>query len=234
MRRSRHGGAVAAVFVLALLFAGGCGRRPAVRPPAEAAAPGRTEVVVASWYGPKFHGKQTASGERYDMEGFTAAHKELPFGTRLRVTYLKTGRSTEVVVNDRGPFVRGRSLDLSRAAARAVGLLSDGTGRVRITVLGRDKRYIRRIRYRDIPETPGTLTVQVGAFADKGNAERLKTGLALTYPGVYLEEAVVDGRTFYRVRIGRYENRFDAYTRARQLAGEGYAVRVVTATPRLP
>lgn len=90
---------------------------------------------VASWYGDGFAGQRTASGERFDPARFTAAHRTLPFGTRLRVTHLRTGRSVEVVVNDRGPYVRGRDLDLSRAAAEVIGLVGGGHADVRIEVL---------------------------------------------------------------------------------------------------
>lgn len=89
-------------------------------------------VGLASFYGRKFHGRRTASGERYDMHAFTCAHRTAPFGTRLRVTDLETGRSVVVVVNDRGPFVRGRVVDVSLAAARALGMVSRGVTRVRI------------------------------------------------------------------------------------------------------
>ncbi|MFW6198326.1 MAG: septal ring lytic transglycosylase RlpA family protein [Acidobacteriota bacterium] len=90
------------------------------------------DVVVASWYGDQYHGRQTASGEVYDMYDLTAAHKTLPFGTRLRVTHPRTGRSVVVKVNDRGPFVRGRELDLSYGAADALGMVAEGVARVRI------------------------------------------------------------------------------------------------------
>ncbi len=93
------------------------------------------EEGVASWYGNPFHGRQTASGEIYDMEALTAAHRTLPFGTVLRVQNLDNGRMTIVRINDRGPFVRGRDLDLSRRAARELEMLGPGTARVRLTVV---------------------------------------------------------------------------------------------------
>lgn len=95
------------------------------------------EVGIASWYGPGFHGKATASGEPYDMYAFTAAHKTLPFGTVVRVVDLATGRSVVVRINDRGPFVAGRIIDLSYAAAEALGILARGTARVGLVVLSR-------------------------------------------------------------------------------------------------
>ena len=101
------------------------------------APPAYYQVGIASWYGPGFHGKATASGEPYDMYAFTAAHKTLPFGTVVRVVDLDTGRSVVVRINDRGPFVPGRIIDLSYAAAEALGILDRGTARVGLVVLRR-------------------------------------------------------------------------------------------------
>lgn len=95
--------------------------------------PGRTETtMVASWYGPKYHGRQTASGEVFDMNRLTAAHKTLPFGTRLKVTHVGNHRSVIVKVNDRGPFISGRDLDLSYGAAKKLGMVEQGVARVKI------------------------------------------------------------------------------------------------------
>jgi rare lipoprotein A (peptidoglycan hydrolase) len=98
-------------------------------------APRGTEIGNASWYGPQLHGKKTASGVIYDQSGFTAAHRHLPLGSKVRVINLENERSVEVEINDRGPFVPGRIIDLSRAAARALGMLEDGIARVRIELL---------------------------------------------------------------------------------------------------
>lgn len=118
--------AVVVVAVAGLLLGGCSAARPAMRP-------GAAEwVATASWYGPKYDGRPTASGEIYDMNGLTAAHRSLPFGTRLRVTYPSTGKSVVVKVNDRGPFVRGRELDLSYGAAQAIGLVQAGVARVSV------------------------------------------------------------------------------------------------------
>ena len=89
----------------------------------------------ASYYADSLHGNKTASGAPYDKNAMTAAHRSLPFDTRVKVTYLKTGKSVEVVINDRGPHAKGRIIDLSRAAAQAVGLVEDGHGKVRLEVL---------------------------------------------------------------------------------------------------
>lgn len=109
--------------------------RAAAHPAAEAAAGIHAATVHASWYGPGFHGRRTANGERYDMHGLTAAHKTLPFGTKVRVTNVANGKSVVVRINDRGPFVRGRTIDLSRGAAQAVGMLGAGVAQVRLEVL---------------------------------------------------------------------------------------------------
>lgn len=109
---------------------------PAPQPgPGPKVAPRPAMTGTASWYGKAHHGQQTASGETYDMHALTAAHRSLPLGTRVLVTNLKNDRSVEVRINDRGPFVRGRILDLSYAAARALGSLSDGAFRVKLVVL---------------------------------------------------------------------------------------------------
>jgi rare lipoprotein A len=94
-----------------------------------------SHVGLASWYGPGFHGRRTASGKRFDMAALTAAHRSLPFGSRVRVTNLTNGRSVIVRINDRGPYVKPRIIDLSRAAARELDFLEDGITRVRIDLL---------------------------------------------------------------------------------------------------
>jgi rare lipoprotein A len=108
----------------------GCGGGP--RPKA---APEGAETGIASYYASRFHGRRTASGERYDQNELTAAHPTLPFGTRARVTHVGNGRSVEVRINDRGPWKDGRIVDLSRAAAEVLGFLRDGLARVRLEVL---------------------------------------------------------------------------------------------------
>jgi rare lipoprotein A len=116
---------------LVMLTAACVPRRPAHAPAAPPPPPGWTQTGVASWYGPGYHGKRTASGERFDQNALTAAHGWLPFGTRVRVTLLSTGRSVTVRINDRLPR-KDRVIDLSRAAAREIGLIGLGTGRVRV------------------------------------------------------------------------------------------------------
>ena len=104
--------------------------------PADTARAGRSlGAGIASYYGRKFHGRRTANGERFDMNAYTAAHKKLPFGSKVRVTNTRNGRSVVVRINDRGPFVRGRTIDLSRAAANEIGIISSGHGRVELALI---------------------------------------------------------------------------------------------------
>jgi rare lipoprotein A len=105
-------------------------------PPPQSPSVGLVETGIASWYGPGYDGKKTSSGERFDQDGLTAAHATWRFGTHVRVTYLATGRSVVVRINDRFPNHKGRVIDLSRAAARQIGLIGPGTGRVRLEVVG--------------------------------------------------------------------------------------------------
>lgn len=155
----------------------------------------------ASWYGPGFHGKQTASGEIYDMEAMTAAHPELPFGSRLRVVNLDNGLETHVRINDRGPFARNRVLDLSRAAAREIDMLGPGTARVRIEVLDAvAEPSPRRAAPVAIPDS--CTLVQVGAYADRRNAAEMARRLEARGEPVRQVRGD-DGLT--RILVGPYE-----------------------------
>jgi rare lipoprotein A len=118
------------------LVGGPAGSSGAPAPAADPSLTTWTQTGIASWYGEPFHGRQTASGERYDMNKLTCAHKTLPFDTRLRVENLDNGRAVTLRVNDRGPFVEGRIVDVSRKAAQELGMIGPGTARVRITVIG--------------------------------------------------------------------------------------------------
>lgn len=118
-----------------LLLISGCSLVTRPTPPPSFPETGQTETGIASWYGPGFHGRTTANGETYDMEAMTAAHKTLAFGTMVRVDHLDNGRSVRVRINDRGPFVDGRIIDLSRRAARELDMLGAGIARVRVIVV---------------------------------------------------------------------------------------------------
>jgi len=132
------------------------------------------EEGIASWYGRPYHGRKTASGEIYNMYGISAAHRTLPFGTKVRVHNLDNGSEVEVPINDRGPFVEGRIIDLSYGAAKVIHLDIDGVARVRLEILGYGYEAS------SVPP-PGIFAVQVGAFRDSGNAERLKARIETKY-----------------------------------------------------
>ncbi len=229
------------VFIILFLFSS-CGRPSYVRHDQSkknySPAPGRTTYYTASWYGDKFHGRRTASGEVYDMYALTAAHKRLPFGARLRVTYEKTGQTVDVTINDRGPFIRGRDLDLSYGAAHKIGLDKDGVGKVKVIFLERDLRYVKYIDEADsgapIDYAAGSgsnnapsFTIQFGAFQNRENALRLKQALDFTRSGAsYISKVMVKGRKYYRVRLGTFSSRSEALSMALAFAEEGYTVRV--------
>lgn len=176
--------------------------------------------MVASWYGEQFHGRQTASGERYDMEAMTAAHRTLPFGTVLKVTRPSNGRTVTVTINDRGPFIKGRDLDLSKGAARKLDMLKDGVASVYVTQVGRNDRYIRRVNESGVTNSP--YTVQVGSFSNRGNAQRFLEQVSFTHSAAYIDSAQVNGRTLYRVRVGSFQTRQSAENFANKMASEGY------------
>ena len=182
--------------------------------------PGVPQTGIASWYGPGFHGHATTSGECYDQHGFTAAHPTLPLGTRARVTNLDTGRSVEVRINDRGPFVKGRAIDLSYAAATSIGMVGPGTAPVRIEVAARPAGGYSRVAY----------AVQVGAFNEETKARALRTDLAPRYSDVYISPVRGRAEVFYRVRVGPYPDRVVAERRAEELGGLGL-LAVVTEEP---
>ncbi|QIJ72870.1 septal ring lytic transglycosylase RlpA family protein [Thermosulfuriphilus ammonigenes] len=168
---------------------------------------GFVEEGLASWYGPGFHGRRTANGERYDMYQFTAAHKVLPMNTYVLVTNLENGRQTIVRINDRGPFVKGRIIDLSYAAARALGMHRQGVARVRLVALGEGHEIKTargpKIVFDKIPDlTRGRFYVQVGAFRSLKNARRFSRQLRRLYPRVeVVRYRRPDGQIFYRVQI---------------------------------
>ena len=160
---------------------------------------------VASWYGRDFHGKKTSNGEIYNMYAMTAAHKTLPLGTYVRVHNLENNRSIVVRINDRGPFVRGRIIDLSYAGANDIGIVGPGTARVEVVALGRRETstpgsgttYIQDDYY------SGNFTFQVGAFLNRANAEKLRRKLDRTYKNAHISEYDNGANTFYRVRVGK-------------------------------
>ena len=180
----------------------------------------RVEVGWASWYGEPFHGRKTASGEVYDMYQLTAAHKTLPLGTAVMVTHLKNNRSVMVTVNDRGPFIRGRIIDLSYAAAQSLGMVREGVAKVRVEII--DKKPI------STASSEGPFTVQVGSFIDRSNALRLAGALQKAYQDVFVTVLKTPKHTYYRVRVGKFTTRDAAYQRAARLAHDGYTAFITT------
>ncbi len=149
------------------------------------------ETGLASWYGYPYHGRPAADGEIYDMERLTAAHRTLPFGTRVRVTNLSNQKTVDVRIIDRGPFIDGRIIDLSHAAAEAIDLIGPGVAPVRLDILA----------LAEIPPADNWYAVQAGAFADKSRAERLRDQLEREYGPARL--VIRDGRpTLWRVLVG--------------------------------
>jgi rare lipoprotein A len=159
----------------------------------------------ASWYGQKFHGKKTSSGETYNMYAMTAAHKTLPLGTYVRVHNLNNSKSIEVRVNDRGPFVRGRIIDLSYSAAKELDIVGPGTAPVEIVALGKpgSSGSGNNTTYEPVDFYSGNFTFQVGAFSQKENAERLKRKLEKKYINVHIVPYDDGKRIMHRVRVGR-------------------------------
>jgi len=200
----------------ALLLAA-CARPHAVAP--RPVVLGMSETGLASWYGPEFQGRRTSSGEVFDMYQLTAAHRDLPLGTWVLVTNLDNGRAVEVRVNDRGPFVSDRILDLSYAAADLLGVVGPGVVPVRVVV--------SRLEGEARAAGPLRFTVQVGSFAAETNARRLHQALAGIRPDVEIARSVVGGDTFYRVRVGNFVSRGEALAAARTLAAQGYNVLIM-------
>jgi len=186
------------------------------------AAVGYTEEGNASWYGNPFHGRRASNGEVYDMYKLTAAHRTLPFETMVRVTNLNNGKTTTVRITDRGPFVDNRIIDLSQAAAREIESIGPGIVPVRIEVLG------------NVDVTAGFFTVQVGAFRDRGNAERLRDRLGASYSPIFIQQYDSPDGAFYRVRVGRISGEQAAQDFGEKLRNtEGFAPMVIRLDEKL-
>jgi rare lipoprotein A len=173
---------------------------------------------TASWYGPSFQGHRTASGERYDMHEYTAAHPFLPFGTILEVRNVENGRSVKVRVNDRGPFTHKRIIDLSYAAAKEIGAVLPGTAVVELFLTPAQQQQ-------DTTTTPTRYTVQVAAFSEGERAEALRRELTPMYP----ETVVLSDGTWNRVQVGIFDEQTRAEDLRRELAAIGLSSIVVAA-----
>lgn len=181
---------------------------------------GDTQVGIASWYGIEEHNRYAASGERFSKHAYTAAHKSLPMGTVVRVTNLENGRDVVVKINDRGPFVRGRIIDLSHTPAESIGMIDKGTVKVKVEVMStpssRGGNYFE-----------AQYTVQVGSFRGRAKALDVKRGLDIEYPDVRVETVKVRGDNYYRVRVGRYSSKREAEKAARSLRRRGYGGNII-------
>lgn len=213
---------------------------------APTAEPGYSREGVASWYGPDFHGRQTASGETYDQTALTAAHPTLPLNSLVQVTNLENGREAILRVNDRGPFVEDRLIDVSQGAADSLGFAASGTARVHVRYLGPAPRRVGvgapltaaaapAVTRQTVSYQPaasglsaragmGAYVVQIGAFSNAANAERARARAAAAGP------VEVEPRgTLYRVRVGAFASRAEAEAALDRLADLGFPDAIVAA-----
>jgi rare lipoprotein A len=194
---------------------------------------GYRERGVTSWYGKKFHGQRTANGETYDMYAMSAAHKTLPLPSYVRVRNLTNGKSVVVRVNDRGPFLNNRLIDLSYAAAARLGILGTGTGIVEVEALTGDEPVTQMAARAPEPEplpkaAAPRLYLQVGAFTNRDNAENLKVRLAdADLKSVHIQNSNLDATPLYRVRIGPLDNVDESDRLAERIVAQGLPNPVV-------
>lgn len=232
IRRPVSRGLFAAMIVALLMSSSGCHKRRArvvstippapqrTRPNPEAARQALKaadgETGIASWYGYPYHGRPAADGEIYDMEKLTAAHRTLPFGTWVRVTNLQNGKTVDVRITDRGPFIDGRIIDLSKAGARAIGMLGPGTARVRLNIMKAPAA-----------SSPALFAVQVGAFGDQARAQTLRDSLATDFQPVRVVERNA-APVFWRVLVGEARTLEEANALAAQVRARNHEAFVVS------
>ena len=209
-----------AILLVFLLLVAACAA-PQLRPRAWEDLSG--ETGLASWYGVPYHGRRTSSGEVYDMYQVSAAHREIPLGSWVEVTNLSNGRSLAVRINDRGPFVEGRIIDLSYAAASLLGVVGPGVAPVRVRLSQSPYGASGPVRY----------AIQVGSFTSESSAQALKAELARNVSGVHIVKALVGREPYYRVRVGNFPSRTEAHGTAERLAGLGYRVLIMESEERL-
>ena len=213
--------------------------------------PEYSEVGIASWYGEEFHGRRTANGAIYDMNALTAAHRTLPMPTEVRVTNIDNRRSIVLILNDRGPYARGRIIDVSRRAAQLLGFYEKGTALVRVDAVDGERREPLVAEAPEDPEAPSlpasptgsveretltevaaaeplaadagpTMYIQAGAFTDPANAQRLNAELA-GFGDVRTTMVVIDGREVHRVRLGPIPTTDEAAALLERIIGAGHA-----------
>jgi rare lipoprotein A len=185
-------------------------------------ARGFKQTGIASWYGEDFHGKKTSSGEIYDMYAESAAHKTLPLGTIVRVRNVDNNREMEIRINDRGPFVTGRVIDLSYACASKLGVLGPGTAPVELVAVGTTALVAKTGAGSADFYYQGNFTIQVGAFSDRNNAERLKAKLEKSYQNAHIQAYDTGRDIFYRVRVTKCSSLEQAIQNEKLLASGGY------------
>jgi rare lipoprotein A len=190
-------------------------------------AEGFVQKGTASWYGKPFHGRKTSNGETYNMHSHTAAHKTLPMNTHLLVKNLDNNRETVVRINDRGPFIRGRIIDLSYTVAKELDIVKKGTGHVQISALGEavrvqesGKQVERFLPHKDFNK--GQFYVQIGSFTQKANARRLQKTIQKTGHSAQIKDFNRTGTVFYRVQVQAGENLNKAKILLKSLRNNGY------------
>ena len=202
--------------IIAAIMLAGCF---AQHPPPAVIAPGNGVTGTASWYGPGFNGHRTSSGSVYNQDDLSAASTLFPLGTRLQVTNLTNDRSVEVLVNDHGPYVHGRDLDLSRRAAMILGIIRPGTAPVRMVALSTPPGG---------PTLGPRYFVQVGSYTDPVNAQRVGEQLGHYYGDVRIVETTFEANRYYRVRMGMFMDRATAEERARTVSRIGLRPVIIT------
>ena len=238
------------VLLIGLLLAAGCARMQPEPPPAKPGHPKPYKVLgkwyqpipsakgfrqegIASWYGSDFHGKKTSNGEVYDMHALTAAHKTLPLGTWVRVRNTSNDKEVVVRVNDRGPFVGNRIIDLSYTAAKTLDMVGPGTAPVVVVALGASKNKTRPsetpTEFEPLDYDSGTFTFQVGAFKNRDNAERLVRKLGRNYQNAHISRYDTGSEVFYRVRVGKYSSLQQIMKEESALAKAGFTDSFIVA-----
>jgi rare lipoprotein A len=212
-------------FPLVLLGWSGCHREKiAVAIPTESATPAATSLPpeertgYASWYGDPYHGRRTSNGETYNKYGLTAAHRTLPFDTVVKVNNLENGKIVKVRINDRGPFKENRIIDLSYTAAKQIDMLGPGTAKVSLEVL-------------ETVSNPFPLTIQVGSFKEKNNAEKVRKELVKHYRPVLIKSFESPEGHYFRVLVGEYKSQQLASTALRELKSRHYDGVIVRLDP---
>lgn len=180
--------------------------------------PTKIETGIASWYGPGFQGKKTANGETFNTNSLTAAHRTLPFGTYVQVVNEDNGQAVIVRINDRGPFAKNRIIDLSKAAARRLEMIEQGTARVSLYVSSETSQNLQVSNLKK-----ASFTIQIGSLSDRKEAQRQ----ASKYEDGWVKEAAVNGRVVYRVCRGKYTSEAAAKVRLSQLPGNSGFVKQI-------